>query len=364
MRQTIQFTKIRYLTLAISAALIVAGIVATVLRGGFNLGIDFEAGLAQTVRIETTEETEAGALREILAEEIGGVQVTRIGDTGENTFSVRVSQDEGDEEFTNTVSTQVEELLEARYGAGNVETLETNFVESRFSRDLARQAILLTAFALVLILVYIWFRFQFGYAVAAIAALVHDTAFMVFVIGTIQMEVTTATIAAVLTIIGYSLNDTIVVFDRIRENESLMREASYEHRINTSITQSLGRTIITSLTTFLAVLAIYIFARGTVQDFALALMVGVVVGTYSSVFVASPTLLLWQRKARERAKKKDMERYGPAPAPAEEKVPVGGEKPPADAAVDVDAVKREISKKKSPASGSRSVSRAKRKGKK
>lgn len=365
MRQTIQFTKIRYVMLAISVALIVAGIVATILRGGFNLGIDFEAGLTQTVRIETTEDTEAGALRDILAGEIEGVQVTRIGDPEEDTFSVRVSQDEGGEDFTNTISTRVEEILAEQYGAGNVETLETNFVESRFSQDLTRQAILLTAFALVLILVYIWFRFRLGYAVSAIAALVHDTAFVIAFIGTIQMEVTTATIAAVLTIIGYSLNDTIVIFDRIRENESLMREASYAHRINTSITQSLGRTVITSVTTFLAVLAIFIFARGTVQDFALALMVGVIVGTYSSIFVASPTLLLWQRKAKERAKKKDMEKYGGAAASSsEEKAPAAGEKAPAEAAVDVDAVKREISKKKSPAAGTRNVSRAKRKGKK
>jgi preprotein translocase subunit SecF len=364
MRKTIQFTKIRYVMLAISVALIAAGIVATVIRGGFNLGIDFEAGLTQTVRIETTENVEAGALRDLLAEEISGVQVTRVGDPEDNTFSVRVSQAEGGADFTNVISSEVEDILASEYGAGNIETLETNFVESRFSQELTRQAILLTAFALVLILIYIWFRFRLGYAVSAIAALVHDTAFVVAFLGTIQLEVTTATIAAVLTIIGYSLNDTIVIFDRIRENESLMREATYEHRINTSITQSLGRTVITSLTTFLAVLAIFIFARGTVQDFALALMVGVIVGTYSSIFVASPTLLLWQRKAKERAKKRDMEKYGGAVAASEEKVPVAGEKAPAEAAVDVDAVKREISKKKSPASGAKNVSRAKRKGKK
>lgn len=364
MRQTIQFTKIRYVMIAISVALIVGGIVATVLRGGFNLGIDFEAGLTQTVRIETADNVEAGAVRDTLADEIQGVQVTRIGNPEDDTFSVRVGQDEGGEDFTNTISTRIEEILSEQYGAGNVETLETNFVESRFSQDLTRQAIFLTAFALVLILVYIWFRFRLGYAVSAIAALVHDTAFVIAFIGTVQMEVSTATIAAVLTIIGYSLNDTIVIFDRIRENESLMREASYEYRINTSITQSLGRTVITSVTTFLAVLAIFIFARGSVQDFALALMVGVVVGTYSSIFVASPTLLLWQRKAKERAKRKDMEKYRRSAPGGEEKEPVAGEKAPAEAAVDVDAVKREISKKKSPATGTKNVSRAKRKRKK
>lgn len=365
MRQAIQFTKIRAVMLTISVALIAAGIVGTVVRGGFNLGIDFEAGLTQTVQIETTDNVQAGDLREVLAPEIPGVQVTRVGDPGENTFSVRVSQQGEGRDFTNTISTRIEDLLLESYGDGNVETLRTNFVEGRFSQDLTRQAILLTAFALILILVYIWFRFRLGYAVSAIAALVHDTAFVVVFIGTVQMEVTTATIAAVLTIIGYSLNDTIVIFDRIRENESLMRDASYEHRINTSITQSLGRTVITSVTTFLAVLAIFIFARGTIQDFALALMVGVVVGTYSSIFVASPTLLLWQRKAKERTKKKDREKYGGGVAVSEEKAPVGAEKSPADSAapVDVEAVKREITKKKAPG-GAKNVPRAKRKGRK
>ena len=365
MRQIIQFTKIRAVMITLSVAIIAAGLVGTVVQGGFNLGIDFEAGLTQTVRIDSAENIVAGEVREVLVEELPGVQVSRLGAVEENTFSVRVGEDEEAEDFTNAVSTEISELLAEAYGAGNVETLETNFVQSRFSEELTRQAVFLTAFALILILIYIWFRFRLGYAVSAIAALVHDTAFVVVFLGSIQMEVTTATIAAVLTIIGYSLNDTIVIFDRIRENESLMREASYEHRINTSITQSLGRTVITSVTTFLAVLAIYIFARGSVQDFALALMVGVVVGTYSSIFIASPTLLLWQRKARERTRKKEMEKFGGATSSgSEDKQPVAAEKSPAEAPVDVDAVKREISKKKSPGAGTRNVSRAKRKGKK
>ncbi len=365
MRQTIQFTKITTAMVVLSVALIVAGLAGTIVRGGFNLGIDFEAGLTQTVAIDATEDVSAEGLRGLLEEELPGVQVTRVGQVEQSTFSVRVSQEESGEDVSNTVSQQIEEILEAEYGAASVETLETAFVESRFSQELARQAILLTALALLLILVYIWFRFRLGYAVSAITALVHDTALVVFFIGSIQMEVSTATIAAVLTIIGYSLNDTIVIFDRIRENEILMREASYEQRVNVSITQSLGRTVITSVTTFLAVLAIFIFATGTIQDFALALMVGVVVGTYSSIFVASPTLLLWQRKARERSRRKEGEKYHSSGSSSEKKEPVGAEKSPSEAAapVDLDAVKREITQKKSPG-GAKGVPRAKRKGKK
>ena len=133
---------------------------------------------------------------------------------------------------------------------------------------------------------------------------------MLVFIGAFQVEVSTATIAAILTIIGYSLNDTIVVFDRVRENEKIMRESGFETIINSSITQSLSRTLITSLTTLLAVVAIYVFATGTVQLFALNLVVGVIVGTYSSVFIASPVLLGWRRAARRRQARTDADRHG------------------------------------------------------
>ena len=151
---------------------------------------------------------------------------------------------------------------------------------------------------------YIWFRFKLGFAISAITALGHDVLIMLGFIGTIGLEVSTTTIAAVLTIIGYSLNDTIVVFDRVRENQSLLKGERFDIVVNTSITQSLSRTLITSLTTLLAVLALYLFGTGSIKDFALNLIVGILVGTYSSIFIASPVLLGWTNVVQKRKAKK------------------------------------------------------------
>ncbi len=383
MKRIYEFTKYRLIALAISGVLILGGVAATVAQGGFDLGIDFQAGLEQRLQIDPeTVDAEAGGVRAALAEiEPEGLQVQSIGPAGEQQFSVRV-RDRGEiEDFSEVMAGRVIDLLETEFGEGTVEELERSYVGGRFTEDLAGQAGFVILGALILILIYIWVRFQLGYALSAIAALAHDVAFMLVFIGALQIEIQVATIAAVLTIIGYSLNDTIVIFDRIRENTALMRDASYEQIINTSISQSMSRTLITSLTTLLAVSAIFIFATGAIQDFALNLMVGVVVGTYSSVFVASPTVLAWKRRAD--ARKAAREGYprpqrGEVARPAEVAPAAAGDggnsRTPqqgrgtagAAAAVraDVDAVKREISQRKQPAGAGKQQPRSKRKKKK
>ncbi len=306
--KVIQFTRIRFVMIAVSIIVIIGGFVGTLLNQGFNLGVDFEAGLSMRVAVADANVT-ADTVRAALAG-IDSVQVQSIGPIEDRQFTVRI-RDAGDiENFSSVMSNRVLGALSGVYGADAVTELENTFVGPRFSQDLTRNTILLTSMALVLILAYVWFRFRLAYAVSSIVTLVHDVAFMLVLIGTFQIEVSTATIAAILTIIGYSLNDTIVIFDRIRENEKVMRESGFETIINASITQSLSRTLITSITTLLAVTAIFIFATGTVQLFALNLMIGVVVGTYSSIFVASPVLLGWRRAARRRKAKQDADRHG------------------------------------------------------
>ncbi len=261
-------------------------------------------------------------VREALTE-LGSFSIQVIGDPRNQEFVLKVptpsaSDPESDKEFLQTVDAKIFELLGERFGANSVLLKKTDFVGSVFSLDLVRGAIWSIIVALALILVYVTVRFRFIFATAAILALVHDVSFMIGVIGTFQLEVTSATIAAVLTIIGYSLNDTIVVFDRIRENTALMPEASRADIIDTSITQSLSRTTITSLTTLLAVLAIYVFGTGVIRDFALNLIVGVVVGTYSSIFIASPIVLGWQNLTGRRKRARDMRRSGMVIRPAKE----------------------------------------------
>jgi preprotein translocase subunit SecF len=350
MKRVFDFMKTRGIMLGLSALLIVAGIAGTVIRGGFNLGIDFEAGLSMTVAVEATQDVTVAEVREALSA-YDGAQIQRVGSPEDDVFVVRVRDDGSVEDFDQVVSAQILSDIQAGVSGSTVTELEVSYVGPRFSQDLTRQAILLTVFALLLILIYLWFRFRLGYAVASISALIHDVVLMLGIIGTFQLEVSTATIAAVLTIVGYSLNDTIVIFDRIRENEVLLRENKFRTIINTSISQSLSRTLITSLTTLLAVAAIFVFSTGQIQLFALKLMLGVVIGTYSSVFVASPVLLVWHDAEVARRKKKDVERFhkGATVKGAVE----GQDKGTAAAAqaaaqsADIAAVKREVAQKRS-----------------
>ena len=240
---------------------------------------------------------------------VGDPQVQMVGNDEAQEFLIRL-EDDGTSNFSKTAADKIFKLLEAEYGSGTVIVKQSDYVGPRFSADLGQSVIMLVSLALALILVYIWIRFELAYAVSAIIALAHDVAILIGFIGLTRMEVSTATVAAVLTIVGYSLNDTIVVFDRIRENRGLMRDADLKTIINTSITQSLSRTLITSVTTLLAVTAIYVFASGQIKDFALAMIVGVIVGTYSSIFIASPVFLGWVNSRRKKKLEKDNIKYG------------------------------------------------------
>jgi preprotein translocase subunit SecF len=316
--KVIQFLKHRFVFIVLSSVFIVGGIAVTAVRGGFNLGLDFQAGLSRHVVIDTSgAKAPIDQVRTALRG-IEGNQIQVIGSPADQEYSIKVKQQGDDKTFSENIAKRINDALGNAFGAGNVKVLQSEYVGPRFSADLASQAAFLTIFALVLILLYSWFRFKLAYAVAAIVATLHDTLFMIGVIGAFRLEVSTATIAAVLTIIGYSLNDTIVIFDRIRENTKLMRESPFPVVINTSLTQSLSRTLITSLTTLIAVLAIYIFGTGEVQQFALNMIVGVTVGTYSSIFIASPVLLGWRNAADRRLKMREAKRAGIAYDPKSE----------------------------------------------
>jgi preprotein translocase subunit SecF len=205
---------------------------------------------------------------------------------------------------------KIKQYLANNFKSENILFKKSEFVGPRFSQELQAGAVGSVVLALILILIYITIRFKVGYALAAITALVHDVFIMIGVIGTLQLELTATTLAAILTIIGYSLNDTIVVFDRIRENMGLLHDQDRESIINISVTQSLSRTLITSVTTLLAVISIFIFSTGVIKDFAFNLIIGIVVGTYSSIFIASPVLLGWQNVMEKRKKAKQQAATG------------------------------------------------------
>ena len=185
-------------------------------------------------------------------------------------------------------------LLET-FGAGEVVVTRSDFVGSRFSKQLADQAGILMFLTLLLILVYASVRFKPQFAIGAVLAIAHDALIMIAFITWSRMEFNTTTIAAILTILGYSINDTIVVFDRIREVSRLYPDDGFTALLNRAITETLGRTIITTLTTMLAVLSLYIFTSGSMKDFALALLVGMVSGIYSTIFIACGFTSFWQK---------------------------------------------------------------------
>ncbi len=233
---------------------------------------------------------------------LGNPQVQVVGKETNQEFQIRVGDPDGNKK--QELEKEIVQLLEKSFGNNVVVVKQSDYVGPKFSSTLAKSSFSLTLTALVLVLIYLWFRFKLAYGVSAIAALFHDVLVMLGVIGTLQLEVNTTTIAAVLTIIGYSLNDTIVVFDRIRENTGLLRGEKFSRIIDISITQSLSRTIITSLTTLIAVLALYLFGTGPIKDFAFNLIIGIIAGTYSSIFIASPILLGWTNALKKKELKK------------------------------------------------------------
>ena len=328
MKKIVQFTKIRLLMIVLSLVVIGAGLIVTITKNGFNLGVDFQAGLNLQVEIQSSSTAVSiTSLRDVLST-FDGLQVQVIGADELQRFTIRIRDDGSIADFSNQMRDEISATLAATFGTSAVDILGEDYVEPRFAADLALNTTLLIVVAMIAILIYLWIRFRFAYALSSLTALIHDIAVMVFFLGSFQIELTSATIAAVLTIIGYSLNDTIVIFDRIRENEKLITDSPFSHVINISITQSLSRTIITSVTTLIAVTSIFIFTTGAIQDFALTMIVGIFVGTYSSIFIASPVLLALHKK--------------PRPTHKEHKEKVKEESEPVPSAIDSSALKEQI----------------------
>jgi preprotein translocase subunit SecF len=288
----IDFIGIRRHAFILSALVIGAAIISIVFHGGLNYGIDFAGGTL--VQVKFSEPTQVEKVKENLASiGLGESLVQRFGEKRGNEYLIRVEKSVSDLEG---LSGQIERTLQEAYGKDGVEVRRTEMVGPKVGKDLRKKGILAIVYALIGILIYVTWRFEFIFAVGAIIALAHDVMITVGVFSITNKEFTLPIVAAVLTIIGYSLNDTIVVYDRIRENGRKMRREPYAKVINSSINETLSRTLLTSLTTLIVVLILFIFGGGVIHNFAFALMVGVLVGTYSSIFVASPIILTWQKR--------------------------------------------------------------------
>ncbi len=331
----IDFIGNRKIAFAVSIALIIATIFLLILRGGPNLGVDFSGGVVVQVKLETSRSI--GEIKEALVPlDLQDSIIQRFGEKEACEYLIRVRKTDIE---LDGLSEKIKQALITQLGGG-VEIRRVERVGAKVGRDLTQKALFAIFYSILFIAVYISGRFElkwmmslvmalslafvvwiastFGasvvwliiialivtlglcwflklkYAMGAVVALIHDVTITVGAFALTDREISLAIIAAFLTIVGYSLNDTIVVYDRIRENLRRFRKRGIEEVINSSINETLSRTILTSATTLMVVLALFVLGGGVIHDFAFAMLVGILVGTYSSIFVASPILLVWE----------------------------------------------------------------------
>ncbi len=289
------FIKWRWHALIASVVLIWIGVGTIWLRGGLPLGIDFSGGTSIVLQFAqpTPEDVVRKALDPITTDKV----VQTFGPPGQNQIMVRLPMMKGQEEGTNLEAgvTQVTEALQ-RANVGQFKPISKDLVGPVVGADLRTKGIYATLLALGGILLYVAFRFRFTFAVGAIVATFHDILITLVFLSWFHYELSLNVIAAILTITGYSVNDTIVVFDRVRENQRLMRREPLDEIVNKSVNQTLGRTVITSGCTLLAVLALYLFGGEVLHGFAFTMLVGVITGTYSTVFIAASIAIILSRR--------------------------------------------------------------------
>ena len=298
----IDFMSKAFIASCISALLILVGAVSLIMNGGPKLSIDFKGGTL--VAVNFTKPVDINEIRSSLSSvlidgqnfDFSKEEIKHFGD--KSNVAIRIANIENEPpRFANRVS----ESLASIY-PGLLPSEKSDFILSidkvgpKVGAELSSDAVLAILYALGFILIYISIRFEFKYAIGAIAALTHDVLITLGVFSILGYEISLAVIAAFLTIVGYSLNDTIVIFDRVRENVKSLKGSSMESVINQSINDSLSRTIVTSLTTFLVVLILFLVGGEVIHTFSFAMIVGVVIGTYSSIFVASPIVIKMDKK--------------------------------------------------------------------
>lgn len=285
----------RAIALAVSLLLIVVGIVSLISKGGPNYGIDFAGGTLVQVRF--ADPTSATDIKKALeGMDLGSLVVQQFGDDA-NEFMIRMENSSAE---LKGLAREVSDSLIATYGADKVDMRRTEMVGPQVGSDLRIKGLKAILSALLGILVYISWRFEFRFAVGAIVALAHDVAITLGVFSLFGKEIDLPIIAAFLAIIGYSLNDTIIVYDRIRENVGRYNKESFSFIVNRSINDTLSRTLLTSGTTLLVVMALFVLGGGVIHNFAFAMLIGVMTGTYSSIFVASPILIFWEQRKNKK----------------------------------------------------------------
>jgi preprotein translocase subunit SecF len=291
------FIKNRFKSFIFSGACILITIGAFIFNKGFNLAIDFVGGTLVHVKFEKPVENDIGTIRnEIGKLGYGKPEVKTIGFSAKST-EVQISVKKKSE-TVGEVSTQIKNALTKALPNNPFEVLQEERVGAKVSNELGQRALSAILLSWIALLLYMAFRFKFSFGVGAIIALIHDIIITTGVFVVQNAEISLSFVAAILTVIGYSLNDTIVIFDRIKENmkNPLFANKTLEEKINVSINQTLSRSIVTSLTVFIVATVFFLIGGSPTRDLSLALMAGTFFGTYSSIFIASQVLYYWNKK--------------------------------------------------------------------
>ncbi|MFO7929538.1 MAG: protein translocase subunit SecF [Candidatus Humimicrobiaceae bacterium] len=284
-KTNINFIGKRKIWFMVSAIVIAIGVIGFIVQGGFNLGIDFLGGSLMEVEFE--RDVEVSEVRQVM--EDMGFEGAILQRTESDRFIIRTTT--RDTETKN----EILEALDREIGVDGSPLQDRNVLPG-FGKLITRYALIAIGVSILGILIYVWIRFEFRFGATAIVTLAHDVLVTLGVYAILHREINTSTIAAILTIIGYSLNDTIVVFDRIRENTPQANKMGYANVVNDSVNKTLSRSINTSVTTLFPVIILLVIGSTALQDFALALTVGIISGTYSSIFFASPILVTWNNR--------------------------------------------------------------------
>ena len=279
------------ISLGFSLILVIASLASFFIQG-LNYGIDFRGGT--TIRTESATMVDVGAYRDAIAPlKLGDVTITEVFDPNfeddQNVSMIRIQAQKGQESVTADMVRDVQAALQTV--APDITFVSVESVGPKVSGELIQTAVIAVVLAIAAVLVYIWLRFEWQFALGAVAALVHDVVLTIGIFSVVQIRFDLAIIAALLTIVGYSLNDTVVVFDRVRENLRKYKKLDLKEVLNLSINETLSRTVMTSVTTLLALISLFVLGGDVIRGFVFAMIWGVIVGTYSSIFVASAILL-------------------------------------------------------------------------
>lgn len=280
-----------YIFFYISLAVILLSIMYLIVRGGPNMGIDFAGGTS--VQVKFHQATSIDRIRDSLKSiHMENSVIQQVGSQKENEYLLRTELSTSD---LKGLQDQIADAIAAVYGKNSFEMRKIEVVGPKAGKDLRQKGLLAVCLAFFGMLIYVAWRYEFRYALGGILALIHDVIVSTAAFTLFQREFTLTIIAALLTIIGFSINDTVVIFDRIRENVRKSPKQDLGEVINASINQTLSRTILTNLTVFLVLLALYFFGGTVINDFAFIMIIGVIFGSYSTVFIASPLVLVWEK---------------------------------------------------------------------